>query len=69
MKKKNRLILLIINLIASFIVPLIYAFSVAYNITVLKIYIPFVFAIIVGSWIVQFIAYVVADEIYCCLQY
>ena len=69
MKKKNRLILLIINLIASVIVPLIYAFSVAYNITVLKIYIPFVFAIIVGSWIVQFIAYVVADEIYCCLQY
>ena len=47
---------------ASFIVPLIYAFSVAYNITVLKIYIPFVFAIIVGSWIVQFIAYVVADD-------
>ena len=62
MKKKNRLILLIINLIASFIVPLIYAFSVVYNITVLKIYIPFVFAIIVGSWIVQFIAYVVADD-------
>ena len=62
MKKKNRLILLIINLIASFIVPLIYAFSVAYNITVLKIYIPFVFAIIVGSWIVQFVAYVVADD-------
>ena len=62
MQKKNRLILLIINLIASFIIPLIYAFSVAYNITVLKIYIPFVFAIIVGSWIVQFIAYVVADD-------
>ena len=62
MQKKKRLILLIINLIASFIVPLIYAFSVAYNITVLKIYIPFVFAIIVGSWIVQFIAYVVADD-------
>lgn len=62
MKKKNRLILLIINLIASFIVPLIYAFSVVYNITVLKIYIPFVFAIIIGSWIVQFIAYVVADD-------
>ena len=41
MKKKNRIILLIINLMASFIVPLIYAFSVAYNITVLKIYIPF----------------------------
>lgn len=62
MKKKNRLILLIINLIASFIVPLIFAFGVAYNITVLKIYIPFVFAIIIGSWIVQFIAYVVADD-------
>ena len=62
MKKKNRLILLIINLIASFIVPLIFAFGVVYNITVLKIYIPFVFAIIVGSWIVQFIAYVVADD-------
>jgi hypothetical protein len=62
MKKKHRIILLIINLIASFIVPLIYAFSVVYNITVLKIYIPFVFAIIVGSWIVQFIAYVVADD-------
>lgn len=62
MKKKNRMILLIINLIASFIVPLIYAFSVAYNIIVLKVYIPFVFAIIVGSWIVQFIAYVVADD-------
>ena len=62
MQKKKRLILLIINLIASFIVPLIYAFSVAYNITVLKIYIPFVFAIIVGSWIVQFIAYVVSDD-------
>lgn len=62
MKKKNRLILLIINLIASFIVPLIYAFSVAHNITVLKIYIPFVFAIIGGSWIVQFLAYLVADD-------
>ena len=62
MQKKKRLILLIINLIASFIVPSIYAFSVAYNITVLKIYIPFVFAIIVGSWLVQFIAYVVADD-------
>lgn len=62
MKKKNRMILLIINLIASFIVPLIYAFGVAYNIIVLKVYIPFVFAIIVGSWIVQFVAYIIADD-------
>ena len=62
MQKKHMIIWFIINLIASFIVPLIYAFSVAYNITVLKIYIPFVFAIIGGSWIVQFIAYVVADD-------
>ena len=62
MKKKNRLILLIINLIASFIIPLIYAFSVAYNITVLEIYMPFVFAILGGSWFVQLIAYAVADD-------
>ena len=62
MKKKNRLIWFIINLIASLIAPLIFSFAVANGNAVLKIYMPFIFVIVGISWIVQFLAYLVADD-------
>lgn len=58
MKKKNRLILLIINLIASLIAPLIFSFAVANGNAVLKIYMPFIFVIVGISWIAEFVVYI-----------
>lgn len=58
MQKKQMIIWFIINLIASFIAPLIFSFAVANGNAILKIYMPFIFVIVGISWIAELVVYI-----------